>query len=394
MEGRGVQRAITTTEGSNLKRCKMGRNQRKRNKLRKQRSVDPHPPSYLEKPVVSAQGVHQNIDADSDGVTDKNDVSRQQKELDLFSELDILDDHLPFGCSGRTVLSFDLEYAEIALKSYEEERQEANKFVILRVLFSNRVKLAVRGYEGERLWCHVSFIAEPRNSGCCIDDSTKHFFGEMVFDRAQEKYNVTYCSIFDPSDPSVVRGCVFCPQSEVYLHPADGCPANGRESGKMMAPSQGRTSGCSKRHPKAYTVYRHHDDVEIHREVAKYSHLKYAKSALEFYEKSKDAEFEIVEVLDSQCMPIVRVSNVKKEWWCHVVFTAKPRSANFGDVSPKYFFGELLQDPTTWKYNASYCEIFTPSDRKITHGCVICPPLAKHPFEGFHVGHPPLAIAD
>ncbi|WCJ32530.1 hypothetical protein M5689_013950 [Euphorbia peplus] len=116
----------------------------------------------------------------------------------ISPELEVLDE-VHVSCNGRTVLSADLKYAEIALKSYEE-RQEA-KFVILQVLFSNRAKLDAPGYDADKLWCHVSFIAEPRNVGC-IHDPPKHFFGEMVFDRAQDKYDVTYCSIFDLTDPS------------------------------------------------------------------------------------------------------------------------------------------------------------------------------------------------
>ncbi|WCJ32542.1 hypothetical protein M5689_013962 [Euphorbia peplus] len=313
-------------------------------------------------------------------------------DYDDFSDLEMLDD-VPSGCEGRTVLSVDLKYAEIALKSYEE-RQEA-KFVILRVLFSNRAILDVPGYDADKLWCHVSFIAEPRNAGC-IHDPPKHFFGEMVFDRAQDKYDVTYCSIFDPTDPSNVGGCVFCPQMEAFLHPVDGCPANGRQSDKIMAQkgvdvSQGQTDGCSKRHPEAPNVFRNSRDSKIIVKAVEAVRLEYAKIALEFYQKSKDAEFGIDEVMYSASEPVIRGSNMKEEWWCHVVFTAKPQNVDCSE----YFFGELLRDPTTGKYDATYCEIFKPpSDYMPYHRCIICSPYEKHPTSGFHVGRPPHVISE
>ncbi|XP_065879549.1 uncharacterized protein [Euphorbia lathyris] len=156
---------------------------------------------------------------------EKNDVSGMQKGMDAsqrkkridFSELNILDNNVPYLCNGEIVLSVELKYAEIALKFYE--KRENAEFGILEVLFSNRAKLVVPGIEDVRLWCHVVFIAKPRKAGC-IDESPKHFFGEMLFDRATEEYTVTYCSIFEPNDPRNIEGCVICPDDELHVHPA------------------------------------------------------------------------------------------------------------------------------------------------------------------------------
>ncbi|KAL6579357.1 hypothetical protein OROMI_009573 [Orobanche minor] len=288
---------------------------------------------------------------------------------EVYPELLILDNELHPAIRGSTIISVDLNYAKIALKFYEE-RQDA-EFGILQVLLSNRAKLAVPGYEGVGLWCHVSFIAKPRNAGY-IDDSPKHFFGELLFDRAKGKYDVTYCSIFDPRDPRNVGGCVFCPQDEVFLHPADGCPANGRGSGKTLAQkgteaSQGQAGGCSKLHSEKPYIFRNADDQDIITEAERDLDLKYAKIALEFYKKNKDAVFEIVEPLFSRCKPVPG-SKCNEEWWCHVTFTAKPKSADCSDVALEHFFGELSRDSTTREYNATYCEIFKPTVRRSSPG--------------------------
>ncbi|KAL6579345.1 hypothetical protein OROMI_009561 [Orobanche minor] len=287
-------------------------------------------------------------------------------------------------------------YPELLILDNELHPAHDAEFGILQVLFSNRAKLAVPGYEGVGLWCHVSFIAKPRNAGY-IDDSPKHFFGELLFDRAKGKYDVTYCSIFDPRDPRNVGGCVFCPQDEVFLHPADGCPANGRGSGKTLAQkgteaSQDQAGGCSKLHSEKPYIFRNADDQDIITEAERDLDLKYAKIALEFYKKNKDAVFEIVEPLFSRCKPVPG-SKCNEEWWCHVTFTAKPKSADCSDVALEHFFGELSRDSTTREYNATYCEIFKPTVRRITHGCLICQPLEKHPFDGFSAGRPPHSVA-
>ncbi|WCJ38064.1 hypothetical protein M5689_019143 [Euphorbia peplus] len=225
--------------------------------------------------------------------------------------------HWDNSLDGATIISVEREYANNALQFYEKTQDD--KLEIVQVLFSNRAK--------------------------------QHIFCEIVLDRDSEKYNVTYCSKFEPSDPGNVNGCVFCPAFEIFVHPPGGCPAGAQENDNLMTQgvvaSKDQIRRCSKRHKSRPNVVFDNVATEMFDKARKVIKLKYAKIALEIFRKSKDAEFEIVEVL-------------------HAIR----------------------------EYNATYCEIFKPSDRSVTHNCIICPQPWKHPFKGYHVGRLPYSIAE
>ncbi|XP_065872782.1 uncharacterized protein [Euphorbia lathyris] len=126
-------------------------------------------------------------------------------------------------------------------------------------------------------------------------------------------------------------------------------------------------------------------------EVRKAKDRRYAKKAMEFYEKSQDDEFEILEVLYSERSRLLNPESKSDQAWCHVSFIAKPKNADCTDVSPKHFFGELLESDCSSKCNATYCCTFEPSDDPgFNHGCILCPAGQKfHPANGYHVGRPP-----
>ncbi|XP_065879264.1 uncharacterized protein [Euphorbia lathyris] len=126
-------------------------------------------------------------------------------------------------------------------------------------------------------------------------------------------------------------------------------------------------------------------------EVIKSVDLMYAKKALEFYEKSQDADFEILEVFNAQRSMLIHPEYKRSQEWCHVSFIAKPKNADCSDVSPKHLFAELLQRDYSSKWDAIYCCTFEPSDDPgFNHGCIFCPAGEKfHPANGYRVGRPP-----
>ncbi|WCJ29592.1 hypothetical protein M5689_011216 [Euphorbia peplus] len=112
----------------------------------------------------------------------------------------------------------------------------------------------------------------------------------------------------------------------------------------------------------------------------------HAKLALAFYEKSQDAEFEILEVFYSR-QSTLRNPESKLRLFCrHVSFMAKPKN---DDVSPKHFFGELVRDELGVEVGT--CFTFEPSDYPgFDHGCILCLPVQKfHPAQGYGIGRFP-----
>ncbi|XP_065865371.1 uncharacterized protein [Euphorbia lathyris] len=125
--------------------------------------------------------------------------------------------------------------------------------------------------------------------------------------------------------------------------------------------------------------------------------LEIAKVALEFYEKSQGAEFEMVELLYAKCPYLILPGSKGFQSWAHVSFTAKPKNADGGDVPTKYFFGELLEDKVSREYSATYCSTFEPSDDPgFSHGCIFCSPGEKkfHPADGYLVGRKPWKVLE
>ncbi|XP_017252179.2 uncharacterized protein LOC108222782 isoform X2 [Daucus carota subsp. sativus] len=112
-----------------------------------------------------------------------------------------------------------LGHAKMALEFYEK-RQDA-EFEVLEVLnFTSSELLHPESNKWCQSWSHVNFIAKPKNTDCNV--SPKHFFGEFFIDDDSRKFNVTYCSTFEPSDdPGFNHGCIFCPPGEKF-HPSDG----------------------------------------------------------------------------------------------------------------------------------------------------------------------------
>ncbi|KAL6527364.1 hypothetical protein OROGR_016454 [Orobanche gracilis] len=271
---------------------------------------------------------------------------------------------------GYAVVSFERRFAEIALEFYEHKMHE--KFQVGQVLFSTRAILAVPGFGLDSLWCHVSFTATPKDTES-VDDTQKHFFGEMVFDPAKDKYDVIFCSIFKPSDPGL-HGCVFCPSHELFLHPAHGCPADGR--GKIDKFTGRNTNGCLPRtdcsmlqaSPRKVPPF--NEWCRGTKEVFRKAQVDKSSICEEFFEdlRGEDAlhsfigvEFEIVELLYTRNKVVVFRAESVPEEWCHMCFTAKPVKVDSGCVSPDYFLSELLHDDTTNKYKAMYCNIFKPT---------------------------------
>ncbi|XP_065857218.1 uncharacterized protein [Euphorbia lathyris] len=128
--------------------------------------------------------------------------------------------------------------------------------------------------------------------------------------------------------------------------------------------------------------------------ILKEVNLGYGKMALEFYEKSQDAEFEVLEVLDVSGSRLQLPASESDQYWIHISFIAKHKNADCSDVSPKHFFGELLKDDCSGKFHATYCSTFEPSDDPgFNHGCIFCLPDQKfHPTDGYCVGRPPCYI--
>ncbi|XP_065857217.1 uncharacterized protein [Euphorbia lathyris] len=128
--------------------------------------------------------------------------------------------------------------------------------------------------------------------------------------------------------------------------------------------------------------------------ILKEVNLGYAKMALEFYEKSQDAEFEVLEVLDVSGSRLQLPEAEDDQYWIHISFICKRKNADCSDVSPKHFFGELLKDDCSGKFHATCCSTFEPSDDPgFDHGCIFCLPDQKfHPTDGYCVGRPPWYI--
>ncbi|XP_065857208.1 uncharacterized protein [Euphorbia lathyris] len=128
--------------------------------------------------------------------------------------------------------------------------------------------------------------------------------------------------------------------------------------------------------------------------ILKETDLEHAKIALEFYEKSQDAEFEVLEVLYKSGSRLQHPESESDQYWCHISFIAKPKNVDCSDVSPKHFFGELFVDDCSEKVHATYCSTFEPSDDPgFNHGCILCRRHQKfHPTNGYCVGRPPWYI--
>ncbi|WCJ28938.1 hypothetical protein M5689_010605 [Euphorbia peplus] len=287
--------------------------------------------------------------------------SRAQKERDaslgsncLLSDHDMLDEEHP-EIDGHTIISFERRFAEIALEFYKKGLDA--KFEVVEILFSNRAMLAVPGFGLNRL-----------------------------------------------CDPGNIDGCVFCRPNEIFVHPAHGCPAGGREKVKFteniqMDASQGQIVRCSQLHPpRPSDFYADKRDQNKYFERVKSFRRGFSETALEFYEKNTGgAEFEMVEFVYEACKSLAGPGLEGVEEWCHVCFAARPRNVDSNSVSSKYFFGELLKDVTTRKFVATYCETFEPTyireahvcydcDEWRGHGCAICPPCQIHPIDRVRVG--------
>ncbi|WCJ20189.1 hypothetical protein M5689_002441 [Euphorbia peplus] len=133
--------------------------------------------------------------------------------------------------------------------------------------------------------------------------------------------------------------------------------------------------------------------LEIYDKLIKKGELRRANMALEFYQKShKDAEFEIIAVLhvDTAYLTPPGYGPKRAERWCHLRFIAKPKNADCGDVSPKFFFAELVDDNDDGKFYATYCSTFNPRHPGSKHDCVFCMPGQRlHPRDGYRVGRAP-----
>ncbi|WCJ36716.1 hypothetical protein M5689_017897 [Euphorbia peplus] len=122
---------------------------------------------------------------------------------------------------------------------------------------------------------------------------------------------------------------------------------------------------------------------------------KHAKKALEFYEKSQDTDFEMVDALysDHSLLAVPGADDLQE--WCHVSFIAKPKDTDCNDASPKYFFAELLRAKRSTTFNVKYCSTFEPSDDPgFEHCCVFCPADQKfHPgVDGYRIGGPQCSV--
>ncbi|XP_065879789.1 uncharacterized protein [Euphorbia lathyris] len=131
----------------------------------------------------------------------------------------------PWMSAIRTVLNISkaikLQNAKIALEFYEKSHQGA-EFELVEALYSKRSRLFLDGAKSSEVWCHVSFIAKPKNVDCNSDASPKHFFAEMLQDDRTAKFHATYCSTYEPSDyPGFNHECIFCPPVQKF-HPAVG----------------------------------------------------------------------------------------------------------------------------------------------------------------------------
>ncbi|XP_065869171.1 uncharacterized protein [Euphorbia lathyris] len=141
----------------------------------------------------------------------------------------------------------------------------------------------------------------------------------------------------------------------------------------------------------------HTEWIEGLNRIYKSLELEIAKVALEFYEKSQGAEFEMVELLYAKRSYLILPGSKGFESWAHVSFTAKPKNADGGEVPTKYFFGELLKDKVSREYSATYCSTFEPSDDPgFSHGCIFCSPGEKkfHPADGYLVGRKPCKVVE
>ncbi|XP_065853495.1 uncharacterized protein [Euphorbia lathyris] len=111
----------------------------------------------------------------------------------------------------------EYEYAEIALKLINGEEGNV-EYEIVRTInaYDRLLRIPEVAKVGE--WCHVSFMAKPRN-----DVSEKLIFAELV-NFGEAKFELNAYSILDPSDSGkITYGCGFCPgaDDEKYPHPAD-----------------------------------------------------------------------------------------------------------------------------------------------------------------------------
>ncbi|XP_065878774.1 uncharacterized protein [Euphorbia lathyris] len=109
------------------------------------------------------------------------------------------------------------ECAEIALKHINGEEGNV-EYEIVRAINAYYRLLCISEVEKVGEWCHVSFMAKPRN-----DVSEKLIFAELV-NFGEAKFDLNAYSILDPSDSGRIRyGCGFCPgaDDEKYPHPAD-----------------------------------------------------------------------------------------------------------------------------------------------------------------------------
>ncbi|XP_065879291.1 uncharacterized protein [Euphorbia lathyris] len=165
---------------------------------------------------------------------------------------------------------------------------------------------------------------------------------------------------------------------------------------REMTVSQEEMAGC----PVPFK-YDENSSASLQLQVAAYRFhfmdrkLPFAKIALEFYEKSQDAEFEIVEAHYLKCAKLYPPGSDICTRWCHVSFVAKPKNADCSNVSPKHLFAELFEDNDNYKkMTAAYCSSFEPSDDPgFDHGCIFCPPGQKfHPADGYKVGSHPWRV--
>ncbi|WCJ20248.1 hypothetical protein M5689_002495 [Euphorbia peplus] len=119
-----------------------------------------------------------------------------------------------------TIFSNGLRYGKIALESYEKRKPDV-KYEIVEELFSYCKSLKLPGhveYADVRQWCHVSFIAKPKNSG----GTPERFFAEIVLDHDSGTQKVVNCCTFTPTDAVLTDGCRFCCVGSRKIHPVDG----------------------------------------------------------------------------------------------------------------------------------------------------------------------------
>ncbi|WOH01390.1 hypothetical protein DCAR_0520772 [Daucus carota subsp. sativus] len=221
---------------------------------------------------------------------------------------------------------------------HQVQHKKDAEFEVLEVLnFTSSELLHPESNKWCQSWSHVNFIAKPKNTDCNV--SPKHFFGEFFIDDDSRKFNVTYCSTFEPSDD---------PGSKEELMPLEEALSITKLSTRK---SSIRESIAAISLSKENSLF----------DIMKRIKLRHAKMALEFYKKRQDAEFEVLEVLNFTSSELQHPESKWGRSWSHVNFIAKPKNTDC-NVSPKHFFGEFYKDDDSGKFHVTYCSTFEPSD--------------------------------